>query len=914
MTRPWLEPVPVLISPDLAASVGGHPLVAETLVRRGITTLAAARAFFDPAAYAPTPPEALPGLTAAVERLEAAIRAGEPICVWGDFDVDGQTATTLLVSALADLGAHVTYHIPVRATEGHGVGLPALAEVIAAGARVILTCDTGIATVEAAAFARSQGVDFIVTDHHDLPAVLPDAYAIVNPKVQASGIRRQGAGGESDVFPNGRGFAQVGDKSAQDGEMLAQSGGKPAQDRGELAQNWGQSAQAGGELAQDRGRFAPNRASISPNGGRFAQDGGGLAQDGGESALDRGRFAQNGGELAQDNVSQSARLRRDASTSRGVRSAELVRPSAALRALPGVGVAYKLAEALYQRSGRAAAVAGLLDLVALGIVADLAELAGDTRPLLQRGLAALRETRRLGLRALMETAELDPARLGEEHISFVIAPRLNALGRLDDANVAVEFLTTTNLTRARILAADLEALNSRRKLLCDQVDAAAEAQLRRDPALLEQAALVLAGPGWHPGVVGIVASRLVERYGRPVVLLSLPAAGSAEPARGSARSVAGVNITAAIATHADLLLGFGGHPMAAGLSLPAERVAEFRRGLSRTVAQIAAAAGVVTGLPIDGYLPLADLSLEFVADLERLAPFGPGNPPLALVSRDLRVRGKRTVGRDQAHLLVIVEDAWGTAQEVIWWDGAGETLPDDRFDLAYTVHSHDYRGARGIQVTWIAARPIIEAEVKVKAEVEVVDHRGVADPLAALRQIQADPEVLVWCEDPPDTQHALRNTQNLVSRRQLRSAPRLVIWTAPPGPAELRLALAAVRPETVYLFGRDPGLDRPDAFLHRLSGLVKYARGRRNGRAHIGELAAALAAREATVRQGLLWLAAAGHIALAPVEGDEIILSAGDGIRRPDLAQVAARLESLLAETAAYRRYFATADKDRLLR
>lgn len=617
-----------------------------------------------------------------------------------------------------------------------------------------------------------------------------------------------------------------------------------------------------------------------------------------------------------------------------------------LRGLPGVGVAYKLAEALYRRAERAAAAEGLLDLVALGIVADLAELTGDVRPLLQRGLTGLRETRRLGLRVLMETAELDPARLGEEHISFVIAPRLNALGRLADANVAVEFLTlgvgavarsetghSGTLARARILAADLEALNARRKLLCEQVDAAAEAQLQRDPALLEAGALVLAGPGWHLGVVGIVASRLVERYGKPAVLLSLPAPGSTEPARGSARSVAGVNITAAIAAHADLLLGFGGHPMAAGLSLPVERVAEFRRALSRTVEKLAAAAGVVAGLPIDGYLPLGDLSLDLVADLERLAPFGPGNPPLTLVSRALRVRGKRTVGRDQSHLLVIVEDAWGAAQEVIWWDGAGETLPDGPFDLAYTVRANDYRGAAGIQVAWVAARPVDEdeAEAEIKARVEVVDYRGVADPRAALQQIQTDPSVLVWGEGPGASENELRmphsacrTPQHVTPRHHLTPAPHLAIWTAPPGPAELAAALAAVNPETVTLFGRDPGLAEPAAFLRQLSGLVKHALNRGGGAVRLAELAAALAAREATVRQGLAWLAARGHIRLtlrpfdpaqgAPGSGDEVIVEPGDGVVRPELAGAAARLEALLAETAAYRAYFAAADKDRLIR
>ncbi len=794
MARPWLEPVPITVPAALAAAVGGHPLVAQTLVRRGITTPEAAAAFLDPAACTPAPAESLAGLLAAVERLETACRRREPICVWGDFDVDGQTATALLVSTLADLGARVTHHIPVRATEGHGVNIDALARVIADGARVILTCDTGITAVEAAAFARKHGVDFIVTDHHDPPAVLPAALAIVNPK-----------------------------------------------------------------LATDRERPVP---------------------------ADRPAAA-----------------------------------SVALVALPGVGVAYKLAEALYRRASRPEAAEALLDLVALGIVADLAELIGDTRALLQRGLSALRRTRRLGLQALMEAAELEPTHLTEEHIGFVLAPRLNALGRLADANVAVEFLRLgmvgetpddmptrdQALTRARLLAADLEALNARRKLLCDQIYAAAQDQLRRDPALLEHAALVLAGPGWHPGVVGIVASRLVARYGKPTVLLSLPAAGSAEPARGSARSVAGVNITAALSRHADLLLSFGGHPMAAGLSLPVERIAELRRTLDRTVAQLAAEANAPGGLIVDGDLPLSDLSPELVADLERLAPFGPGHPPLTLVSRDLRVTGQRAIGRDRSHLLVAVEDAWGAGHEVIWWDGAGETLPEGRFDLAYTVRSRDYRGAAGLQITWIAARPAAEVIVRPIVKINVEDLRHVADPLPALRLLMADPTTACWAEGEAEPAGPAVRT-----RLHLAPAARLILWTAPPGPAELRQIIAAAQPTTVYLFGRDPGLDRPEAFLQRLAGLVKHALKHREGRARLAELAAALAAREATVRQGLAWLAAAGHIEVTAAAADEILLAAGDGVRRPDMASAAVRLEALLAETAAYRRYFATADASSL--
>ncbi|MCU0504014.1 MAG: hypothetical protein MUC51_20035, partial [Anaerolineae bacterium] len=330
-----------------------------------------------------------------------------------------------------------------------------------------------------------------------------------------------------------------------------------------------------------------------------------------------------------------------------------------------------------------------------------------------------------------------------------------------------------------------------------------------------------------------------------------------------------------------------------------------------TVEAMAREAAVTPGLQIDGELPLSDLSLAFAADVERLAPFGPGNPPLALVSRDLTMRGARTIGRDGSHRLVIVEDAWGTAQEVIWWDGASEPLPEGKFDLAYTVRSNDYRGARSIQVTWVDARPaaVTEVEVKVETEVEVVDYRGAANPGVVIEALQTPAESVVWCEGGDCPHYALRNTQ---SRHSLPPSPCLIIWTAPPGPAELRAALAQVKPQAIYLFGVDPGYGSPSAFLGRLAGLVKHALSTHGG-ARISELAVATAAREATVRAGLVWLAARGSIGLAFGDGDEVRVSPGDGAPRADLAQATRRLEALLAETAAYRAYFATADKMRLV-
>ncbi len=255
-----------------------------------------------------------------------------------------------------------------------------------------------------------------------------------------------------------------------------------------------------------------------------------------------------------------------------------------------------------------------LDLAALGLVADLARLTGDARYIVQLGLNALRNTGRLGLQTIMKMAELAPANLNDHHIGFVLAPRLNALGRLADANPAVELLTTSDAVRARVLATQIEGLNMQRQLLCSQVTRAAEAQLRADPSMLEQPVLVLGHAAWPGGVVGIVASRLVERYRKPAILFSIP---TGEPARGSARSIEGLNITAAISAQKDLLLNFGGHPMAAGLSLEPVNMPEFTRRMAKTVNEMLGEGQKESILEIDGWLSLPEITLELANDFEQ---------------------------------------------------------------------------------------------------------------------------------------------------------------------------------------------------------------------------------------------------------------------------------------------------------
>ncbi|MBU0512679.1 MAG: single-stranded-DNA-specific exonuclease RecJ, partial [Chloroflexi bacterium] len=631
MPKPWLPPQGISSPSALQEAIGGHPLVAQTLARRGITDPEAARAFLDPAHYTPAPPSDLPGLTRAADRIEQAIQRCETILVWGDFDVDGQTSTTLLVESLQGCGANVTYHIPVRLTEGHGIKPEILAKFLTPNPltpnsltpTLLLTCDTGIAAHEAVEFANSRGLDVIITDHHDLPETLPDAYAIVNPKLLPHPHPLITLPGVGVVYKL---VEELMDRRAKTEDRRPKTA-----DRRPKTEDGTQS-------------LAPNLKSPIPN--------------------------------LQSQISNPQSPISNLQSPISNPQSPISNPQSPISNLQSP------IPNLQSPISNPQSPISNLDLVALGIVADVAEQTGDARYLLQLGLQALRNTPRLGLQTLMEVAQIIPAQLDEGHIGFGIGPRLNALGRLSDANPIVAFLTTDDPARARVVAHQLEGLNERRKLLTDQIYQAALSQIERDRSLLDHAALVLAHPGWHTGVIGIVASRLVDRFGKPAILLSIEGDGSA---RGSARSVEGVHITEAIAAQKEMLTGFGGHPMAAGLSLPVENIPRFRRGLSRAVRAMIGDQPPEAALQIDAYLPLAELSLDLVDDLERLAPFGAGNPPLILATRGLKLVSHTVIGRTREHLRLVVADEAGNAQNVLWWRGAGEPLPDDgsRFDLAY---------------------------------------------------------------------------------------------------------------------------------------------------------------------------------------------------------------------------------------
>ncbi|MBO9309004.1 MAG: single-stranded-DNA-specific exonuclease RecJ [Chloroflexi bacterium] len=744
------------IAPDVLDACDSDALIAAILLRRGLRQPNEIRAFLKPDFYTPAAPEALPDLAAASALLAQTIQRGGKILIWGDFDVDGQTATALLVDALRRLGAQVACYIPQRAAESHGIKVERLQALVRQHQPdLLLTCDTGISEYEAIEAAQALGLPVIVTDHHELTDQLPKAQAVVNPK----------------RLPLGH----------------------------------------------------------------------------------------------------------------------------PLRTLPGVGVAFKLMQHLFTTFEQARHLSSLLDLVALGIVCDVAEQVGETRYLLQLGMDRLRLAARVGIEALLQAANVPPEALTAERIGFTLGPLLNAVGRLGDAMLAVELLTTKDRPRAAQIARVLEQLNQERRALASQVEEAAEAMLAAERALLKDAAVVLYHPEWQVSVLGAVAGALAERYARPVVLLG----GAGEVASGSARSFGGLDIHAALAQAADLLRSFGGHRSAAGLSLPPQNIPALRERLSDALRK----QRPETDLPplaIDALCNLADLDLSFVERLRKLSPFGEGNPPVVLATPNLHVSHAATFGRENKHLRLVVEDENGVAMPMIVWRGADLPVPDVCFDAAYTLDL-DLRGNLEAVLVGLRLRgPIV---VERESALSIRDWRRAPEPFACLEDILAEtPEAQVWAEA-----YNRRDFPRFRRRAELSACATLVIFTAPPDLETLHKALAAAAPQVVHVIGAPPPARRFEDVLQQVARAARNALTHLDGAVSLDALCGAAAASPDFVRKALAFLAAEGWLRYTEDSAQVIHLAPSQrsaAASRAEASALLAQLQAAYQEMEAFRRYF----------
>ena len=578
-----------------------------------------------------------------------------------------------------------------------------------------------------------------------------------------------------------------------------------------------------------------------------------------------------------------------------------------MRGLTTTAVAYQLLRALTGSGPEWAVSDSLLDLVALGLAAGEAELRGEARRLLWRGIRAIRRTERVGLRALCEAAGLSLATLDEVDVVFGPGSRLSAQAQLGDPAECVELLTTQDTIRAAELASQCEGLHARRRQERQWIEASAVALLEKDPTLLGYAAIVLTHPDWGSRTAGTVAGWLAERYARPVVLL----AGSDTILSGWARSGPACDLKEVLGSCRDHLLRFGGSARAATLSLHRDQLLAFRRCLSRAVRENEAPPGLFgqepTPLPpprllLDGELTLAEITPELLADLGRLAPFGAGNRRLLLASRCLRVVRQRKLGQRGQSLELLLEASDGARRHAISWNAPSLPSPlPEKVDIACHLRLRSREGLDEPILEILDLLPTTPAgertDVEEAPSVIIVDRRMSPDPrLERDRLLVLHPEAIVWREGESGGQG-----EPGVSRNALFPAETLLVWTTPPGPEEWESALTTVRPHRLLLFAQSPPHLTPTGFLQRLGGLINYALRHKGGRTSLVELAVALAHREATVRQGLRWFAAGGQIGLEWGARGEVRLSRQ---KAPSAALSTddSLLAHLLAETEAWRR------------
>ncbi|HOT90682.1 MAG TPA: single-stranded-DNA-specific exonuclease RecJ [Anaerolineae bacterium] len=536
------------------------PLVAQLLYNRGITTPVEAEAFLQGAFYFDNP-FAMKDIPVAVRLLRQAIKRRTPVVIYGDYDVDGVTASAILVQTLESLGAQVKVHIPNRLDEGYGLNVEAITELAQQGARVLITVDCGIRSLNEVAVARQLGMQVIVTDHHHLGPALPQADAVINPR-----------------RPDCR---------------------YPFKD------------------------------------------------------------------------------------------------------LAGVGVAYKLAQALLRVNRKVPLPTTqyvleeteLLDLVALGTVADMVSLLGENHMLVSKGLVSINAARRPGLSALMMLSGIAPGTVTTKAIGFGLAPRLNAAGRLREAMTSLDLLLAPDMKHALPLAQELNALNEeRRNLTLNVQERARELVVGRGevPPLL-----FAASPDFPHGVVGLVASRLLEEFYRPAVVVSI----EDEWSKGSARSIPEFHITEALDTVRDLLRHHGGHSAAAGFTVATELLPELEARLIAVAREQLDGLTLSPTLYVDAEVPLASLSWEVYDALQRLEPFGYGNAEPLLVSRRVQVLDARTVGAEGRHLKLRLADERGITWDAIAFrQGAWLAHLPRQIDLAYHLEANTWNDRVNLQL------------------------------------------------------------------------------------------------------------------------------------------------------------------------------------------------------------------------
>jgi len=563
---------------------------------------------------------------------------------------------------------------------------------------------------------------------------------------------------------------------------------------------------------------------------------------------------------------------------------KLMAPSHPQAALPGVGVAFLLMLELYTQLDRAEEATAFLDLVAIGIVADVADQTADTRYWLQRGMSALNQTARVGVHALLHSSRASLGSLRTEDVSFSIAPKMNAAGRMADAALTIELLLTQDPGRAAVLAAQLHDLNDERKTLTDRMCAEAMAQLYRNPSLKGRHSIVLAHKSWHPGILGLVASRITETYGLPSVLLQIQ---NDNTARGSARSVEGVDIGAALENCQALLHTVGGHAQAAGLSLAQSKLPAFRQALDKAVANHTETAAGSGNLVVDRHLSLGELNRQLWSQLQRLEPTGKGNPEFLGLSTNLTVENWRKMGRGDSTIRRFQVRQSGNAFPIsaIWFRCPLQQAPTAPIDLVYALRMNTYRGNSQVELrvhSWRPHNQAVAAVVQPRRTFPyaIEDRRCETPPSAPPKASRAG----IWYAEGlqlHEGQLCTRFDLADPAKAEYQDIGHLVIWSSPPSRQVLKMLLTAQAWNRITLMAHEQPLPDATELPPIIYRMCRYAARARDGILAVPRMAARLGLTETVVKLCLTLLVDQGLIETA---GETVTVAAAQASARTPLA------------------------------
>ena len=722
----------------------GKPLIERLLFSRGIKTQKEAEDFLNPLALKLTHPNAFCDMPIAVERISQAIDNNENILIYGDFDADGLTSTSLLVKTLTYLGANVSYFIPAREGDGHGLNNNALVKLmVSKKPKLIITVDCGISNVEEVNFINSFNIDVILTDHHEAPEELPQALAIINPK-------------------------------------------------------------------------APN-------------------------ALDE--------KLTSLEINY-------------------------LTSLAGVGVAFKVAQAVLEKYDKLTFLYDILPYVAVGTVADIVPLIGENRYFVIKGLDLIAKGKHYGLKRLLDNAGYSNIDEGitAEQVAFGIAPRINASGRLDAVDDALKVLISDNKQEIEMAVIALENYNKIRQDLCHSTFLEADEMAKSD---INKNAIVLFKPDWHIGIIGIVASKIVEKYHKPAFLMMY--SEETKQIRCSARGVEGVSALSLydiISNISDKLDGFGGHTLAAGFSFNSEIISfdDVKKGLIETIDEALAGEKIIPILNIDMELKTDDISIPMIEELKQLEPYGAANPQPLFILKDLILKEKKLMGSNKEHLKLIFEKD-GQIFNAIWWSKGDISLnKGDAADIAFFPQINTFNGNTSIQLILKDLHSeALTVDESQNNHIKIYDHRSklnifkqVNDYLqttklntgvfvedkSVMEQLKPYPEIL----------------KRIFNRNTIKNCESLMFFDYPPSGELYELILTKSAPSIIHYMNYSIN-HSIDEYLKTLSGMIRFVCNNKKGVFEFNSSATFLGVTEELIQLSLELLAESGLVSI--IERDE---------------------------------------------